>query len=267
MGVASSVDLRTLVVAYTTPRSWRERRGAALWIISCGGTVFLGLFSGLLLSTALSLLILIQDAAQPTIYELGRLPKFYEDDPYASDQWVPKQHYQLATPPPNVVVLRLEGNLNFANCERFADMVERLAYHSRTTVGVVFDAGCCPFMDMAAILQLEELVKGLATNGVQLVFANVLERPRHRLRKVLGPAQPSMRLTVDAAVVLVQTGTAPAIDEEQVVRPTMRGRRKNSLGQIHGSRLPVQEANSILGLPSSSEEHQAAKSKGGASPV
>mmetsp|Transcript_17457 Transcript_17457/g.38444 ORF Transcript_17457/g.38444 Transcript_17457/m.38444 type:complete len:151 (-) Transcript_17457:44-496(-) len=144
-------------------------------------------------------------------------------------------------------------------------MVERHAYHTPNTVGVVFDAGCCPFMDMAAILQLEELIKGLATNGVQLVFANVLERPRHRLRKVLGPAQPSMRLTVDAGVVLVQTGTAPAIEEGQVVRPTMRGRRKNSLGQIHASRLPVQEASKILGLPSSSEEHQS--SKGPVSPM
>jgi len=251
IGCSGSCDWHTLAVLYRTPKSWRQRRSVGLWLISCLGTVFLGVFSGLLLATGISLVMLIRDAAQPRMYELGKLPRFYDDDPYASESWVPRQLYSAATPEPGVIVVRLEGDLNFANSERFTDTVERLVCQNPNTTGVVFDACCCPTMDMTAVLQVEDLVRGLRSSGVRFVFANVLERPRDRLEKILHPEQPSLTISVDAAVTFALTGTTPsplqAVPEQEALTPSLRRRRPTSLGHRHAARLPVQEGETIWG--------------------
>jgi len=251
VGCAGSCDWHTLAVLYRTPKSWRQRRSVVLWLISCWGTVFFGVFSGLILAAVISLVMLIRDAAQPRMYELGKLPRFYDDDPYASESWVPRQLYSAATPEPGVIVVRLEGDLNFANSERFTDTVERLVCQNPNTTGVVFDACCCPTMDMTAVLQVEDLVRGLRSSGVRFVFANVLERPRDRLEKILHPEQPSLTISVDAAVTFALTGTTPsplqAVPEQEALTPSLRRRRPTSLGHRHAARLPVQEGETIWG--------------------
>uniref|UniRef100_A0A7S4GQJ6 STAS domain-containing protein n=1 Tax=Oxyrrhis marina TaxID=2969 RepID=A0A7S4GQJ6_OXYMA len=243
VGSLGICDWSTLGVLYRTPETWKQRRGVAIWCISFLGTIFLGVFSGLLWATGLSILMLIKDSAQPRVYELGRLPQYYEDDPYASEHWVPSQLYGHATPEEGIIVLRLEGDLNFANCERFTDLVERKVCQRGGTRAVIFDGCSCPRMDMTALMNLQDLVVGLRTSGVALVFANTLERPRKRLEKLLGGTglipQASLTFTIDEAVSFSKTQVAPPAPDKPQKR---RKVKRTNLGQFQLARLKVSES-------------------------
>jgi sulfate permease, SulP family len=206
--VAELVDVRALVALYNTytkrlgrQYGWVARPDFIAAIAALLGVLVLGTLRGLFAGIGVSLLLLIYRASRPYVAVLGRTPGpngVFRDVERHSD----------ARPLDDVVVLRIESGLYFAN----ADNVRSHILDAGTRDGVravILDAETTPFVDVSAARMLADTRDELAALGVRLVLARNVGQVRDVLRSTTGDSHLTASYpTIDSAIQAVGAAAA-----------------------------------------------------------
>lgn len=195
--VTKLVDFRTLrrYARLTTP-NLRRIYGVAAYadflaaVCAMVGVLVFDILPGLFIGVAVSVLLLLYRASRPHVAELGRT---------RDRRWVDLQRNPDALIEPEIVVLRPESGLIYANADNVAGAV-RGHLHDDTRA-VVLDTTAVPSIDITAVEMLDRLSADLDQRHIRLHFAGEIGQVRDLLSatgisSVVTDAHP----TVDAAV-------------------------------------------------------------------
>jgi MFS superfamily sulfate permease-like transporter len=164
--IAHLVDVRALRgLRRTDPTDF------VLALLCFAGVLVFGLLIGLSVAVAVSLLALVYRAYRPSSAVLGRAPGAVDDERlrYRGIE----DHPECETFP-GLVILRVDGELFFANARWFRETVRDLVRDQTPPVReVLVHAGAVPHIDTTAAATLRELVEELWQQGVELTFARV----------------------------------------------------------------------------------------------
>ena len=140
-----------------------------LAILCFGGVLVFGLLIGLAIAVGLSLLALVYRAYRPSYAVLGRAPGAVDDERlrYRGIE----DHPDVQTFP-GLVILRVDGELFFANARWFRDTVRSLVRDQTPPVReLLVHAGAVPHLDTTAATMLKELIGELRDQDIELAFA------------------------------------------------------------------------------------------------
>jgi sulfate permease, SulP family len=142
-----------------------------LALVCFAGVLVFGLLVGLAIAVVVSLLALVIRAYRPSSAVLGRAPGAIDDE--ALRYRGLDDHPDCETFP-GLVILRVDGELFFANARWFRETVRSLVRGQTPPVReVLVHAGAVPHLDTSAAAMLEELIAELQENDVELDFARV----------------------------------------------------------------------------------------------
>jgi high affinity sulfate transporter 1 len=176
---------------------WHFSRGEFLVAMAALlGVLGSGPVNGVLLGAALSIVLLLRQAARPRVVELVRVP--------GTNIFADRAHRPQDAPMPGVFVVRCESSLLYFNVEFVRDrLLELLAARTDAIRLVVLYLGTAPKVDLAGAEFLEDLHKTLKARGVTLKLADAHGEVRAALRRIgfereYGPLESGQ--TVDAIV-------------------------------------------------------------------
>jgi MFS superfamily sulfate permease-like transporter len=154
----------------------RRLRGAdqtdfLLALICFAGVLVFGLLVGLAVAVIVSLLALVFRAYRPSSAVLGRAPEAHADETLRYRGVDDNPDYETF---PGLVILRVDGELFFANARWFRETVRSLVREQTPPVReVLVHAGAVPHLDTTAAAMLKELLAELDESDVELDFARV----------------------------------------------------------------------------------------------
>lgn len=152
-----------------------------LAIICFGGVLVFGLLTGLVVAVTVSLLALVYRAYRPSSAVLGRAPEAHADEALRYRGVEDNPDYETF---PGLVILRVDGELFFANARWFRETVRSLVRDQSPPVReVLVHAGAVPHLDTTAAAMLKELVGELHESGVRLAFARTTTGLLHDLER------------------------------------------------------------------------------------
>jgi high affinity sulfate transporter 1 len=168
------------------------------------GVLVFDTLPGLFIGIGVSVLMLLYRSSRPHVAQLVRRPG-------ADTLWVDHDRAPDVAPATDIVVLRVESGLFFANADHVRDSV--LGAISADTVAVVLDAETIPSIDVTGAGMLIALRSRLSERGIQLLVAKSIGQ----VRDVVATAEPGADVpgrydTVDAAVAAARTHGAHHTD-------------------------------------------------------
>jgi len=129
----------------------------------------------------LSLLALVYRAYRPSYAVLGRAPGAVDDERL---RYRGIEDHPDAQTFPGLVILRVDGELFFANARWFRDVVRSLVRGQTPPVReLLVHAGAVPHLDTTAAEMLKSLIKELDAAGVRLAFARATTDLVHDLQR------------------------------------------------------------------------------------
>jgi MFS superfamily sulfate permease-like transporter len=142
-----------------------------LALICFAGVLVFGILTGLAIAVVVSLLGLVYRAYRPSSAVLGRAPGALDDETLRYRGVDDHPEYETF---PGLVILRIDGELFFANARWFRETVRTLVHDQTPPVReVLVHAGAVPHIDTTAAAMLKELIAELHAGGVELDFARV----------------------------------------------------------------------------------------------
>ncbi|MCH8550358.1 MAG: solute carrier family 26 protein [Natronospirillum sp.] len=161
VAVAGLLDFRIV------GRLWRVRRDdLVMWAIAFGGTLLLGVQTGILLAIVASLLWFVVRTTRPHYAVMGRLPD--------SAAYRNIDRYPEVVTYPGVLIVRFDAQFYFGNVAFLRDTLRRLEVEQATPVrAVVLDAAAVNQLDYSADVMLHELLRDYRSRGIGLFLANV----------------------------------------------------------------------------------------------
>ncbi|HEX5642631.1 MAG TPA: sulfate permease [Thermoleophilia bacterium] len=150
-------------------------------VLCFAGVLVFGLLTGLAIAVVLSLLALVYRAYRPSYAILGRAPGAVDDERlrYRGIE----DHPDVQTFP-GLVILRIDGELFFANARWFRETVRSLVHDQSPPVReVLVHAGAVPHIDTTAAAMLKGLIAELREDGVELALARVTTGLLHDLER------------------------------------------------------------------------------------
>jgi len=166
--------LAAVVIVYSVglikPAEFRSilaiRRMEFLWaLVAFGGVVLLGTLQGIVVAIIVSLVALAHQAANPEVYELRRKPGTNVFRPRSPE------HPEDETFP-GLLLLRLEGQIFFANARTAGEKTRRLIDAAQPVV-VALDLGGVPHLEYTALKMLTEAEEQERAHGVELWLVNL----------------------------------------------------------------------------------------------
>ena len=207
--VIELVDIPALIRLY---RVWTGRLGGIYgWaaradflaaVAAALGVLVFDTLPGLFIGITVSLLLLLYRSSRPHVAHLAR---------GADGAWLDVERHPDLTQDDQVVVLRVEAGLYFANADHVRAAVRSAA--SDATVGVVVDAQTAPYVDVTATEMLAQVARDLARNHVRLGVAHPIGQTRDVLRRAADQHGATITVypTIDEAVdELRRPGPPPA---------------------------------------------------------
>jgi MFS superfamily sulfate permease-like transporter len=174
-------------------------------LIALFGVLFLGILPGLLLTVALSILLLLGRQSRPQSAVLGRLP--------GTRAYLNVERHPEVETEPGLLIFRLDSPLMFINATWVRDALrERLGQAEPPARVVLFDLEFSSALDIKSLDVLAGLTTDLQQQGIELWLANVHAGVREMLdRGGLTTRIGDTRFyhTIDEAVVDFRAGAAP----------------------------------------------------------
>jgi SulP family sulfate permease len=183
-----------------------SRREFLVAMAALAGVLGSGPVNGVLLGAAISIVLLLRQAANPRVTELARVP----DTTHFADR---VRHPENDTTP-GVFVFRCEASLLYFNVEYVRDrLFELLAARQDSVRLVVFYLGVVPGIDLAGAELIADLHRTFLARGVAFRVADVHGEVRGALRRVgferdYGSLESGQ--TIDRVVSAWQLSPAPA---------------------------------------------------------
>jgi MFS superfamily sulfate permease-like transporter len=152
------------------------RKGGDAWlgVIAALGVLGFGVLFGMLLATALSMLMVLRRFARPMVSELGCLAGGHD--------FVDRRIHPEALAVPQVLVVRPEEPLFFANAEQALQSVERHARDAQARQ-VVLSLELTDELDSTSCEALGEHQRRLGQIGATLLLARLKDSPRETLQR------------------------------------------------------------------------------------
>ncbi|CAH0485178.1 unnamed protein product [Peronospora farinosa] len=196
-----------------------------VWLASFVLSCLLGVLPGLISSIFCSLIAVIYKTRRPIVSMLGEM----KDEETSETRIVDLDLYpDTARPLPDVVVIRVEGALYFANCEYIERVVEReVRKRHETDVavrGVVIDAGSIMDWDTTTIQMMKHLKSELRGQGIMLAIVNARDRLQLLLQSselLVGIVHNDARIGFKEAITAIREEKMPS-DENQALTRSSR---------------------------------------------
>ena len=157
-------------------RLWRANKSDfAAALIALLGVCLIDLLPGLLIAVGISFVLLVYRSSVPGMPTLGKLPgeRFYVSTDSAPE----------AVEPVDVIVVRLDAPLFFANVEAFHTRVSELVTASDPRpAGVVLDLETVNYVDTDGCDELQVIFEELSDRGVDCAISRLNKDGRDRLR-------------------------------------------------------------------------------------
>jgi len=175
------------VMSLVNVRAWRRirqfgRSELVAALVAFFGVLGSGPVNGVLLGAAVSVVLLLRQAARPRVTELGRIPR----TTYFADLQRDSENERL----PGVLVVRCESALLYFNVEYVREKLLALLSARGEGVGlIVFFLGSVPKIDLAGAEWLSELHRTLRARRIVLRFADAHGDVRDALQRVGFEAQ------------------------------------------------------------------------------
>jgi len=172
---------------------WQRDRLVALAAVIA--VMWFGILDGLLAAIAFSVVMLLRTLASPRLAELGRV---------GAHDYVSLARFSQATNVPDMLVLRPEEPLFFANAEPLFAQARQLVAQRSAAKLVVLSLEESPDLDSTAIESLQEFCAWLHGKGITLRIARLKDLARDALMRAnlaqLPPATALDYSSVDDAV-------------------------------------------------------------------
>ncbi len=156
---------------------WKKDR-ADFWMLFATFiiTLTLGIETGIGVGVVLSLALVIFRSTRPHVAVLGRVPQ--------SDFYRNTDRFDNLEMRPDVLVVRFDGPLYFANLNYFKDRTEQLIGDKGKELRlVVLNADSISYLDSSAVHTLAEWIKDLRNRGLRIHFTSVIGPVRDTMRK------------------------------------------------------------------------------------
>ena len=170
--VMSLVDIRAL------QHIWRFSRAEFFVAIAAlFGVLGSGPVNGVLLGAAISIVLLLRQAARPPVTELARIP--------GTAHFADRVRHPENESIPGVLVVRSEASLLYFNVEFVRErLLELLSAHTDPVRLVVFFLGAVPRIDLAGAELLADLHKTFRARGVEFRLAEANRDVRDALQRI-----------------------------------------------------------------------------------
>lgn len=146
---------------------WHSNRGDfILWAVTFAATLFVGIEQGIALGVILSLALVIYRTTKPHIAVLGRVPGtfFYRN----------VERFSNLEQRPDVLIVRFDADLYFANVNYFLDTINALAAQKGDALRVlVINAESINNLDSSGVHAIEELLRQFRQRGISVFFVSV----------------------------------------------------------------------------------------------
>ncbi|KAK1942903.1 Sulfate transporter 4.1 [Phytophthora citrophthora] len=194
-----------------------------VWLASFVLSCLLGVLPGLLSSIFCSLIAVIYKTRRPTVSMLGELT----DEETGEKRIVELDLYpDTARPLSDVVAIRVEGALYFANCEYIERVVEREVRKRHETEdvvvrGVVIDAGSIMDWDTTTIQMMKHLKAELRGQEIMLAIVNARDRLQQLLQTsefLVGIVHNDARIGFAEAIRAIREEEMPPDESQALTR-------------------------------------------------
>ncbi len=157
---------------------WRFSRAEFIVAIAAMlGVLGSGPVNGVLIGAAISIVLLLRQAARPRVVELARVP--------GTAHFADRLRHPENELVPGVLVVRCEASLLYFNVQFIRDrLLELLAARQEPVRLVVFYLGAVPGIDLAGAELLAELHATLRAQGVEFRLADAHGEVRDALRRI-----------------------------------------------------------------------------------
>lgn len=152
-----------------------DRRDLLMLVLTFSSTLVFGIVNGILLGILASIGMLIYRSSVPHIVQLGRIE--------GTNYYRNVLRFRNAEEFDDLLIIRFDSELFFANCEFFRDNVLSWAEQKPNLKKVVIDAQPLNQIDSSALYMLLELIKHFNKNNVDVVFAGVKGPVRDKFRR------------------------------------------------------------------------------------
>jgi MFS superfamily sulfate permease-like transporter len=143
-------------------------------LVAFVGVLLLGILKGVLLATAVSLLMLLAGASHPHVALLGRIP--------GSRRYSDIERHPDNEPIPGVLIFRVEGSLLYFNCDHVRDFMSGKIVSTANLRLVVCDLSNSPSVDVAGARMLVRLHQDFVAQGAALRVVEAHAKARDLLR-------------------------------------------------------------------------------------
>ena len=156
-------------------RAIRQYRSTELiWaLVAFGGVLMLGTLNGILVAVAVSVLMLMHAANHPPAYAVGRKP--------GTDTFRSLEDHPEDETFPELLIMRTEGRLNFANAPNAREKLHQLVVEYTPRV-VILECSAIPDIEYSALMVLTEAESKMARAGVSLWLVGLNPEPFQRIR-------------------------------------------------------------------------------------
>ena len=167
-----------LVDVHALQHIWRFSRAEFFVAIAAlFGVLGSGPVNGVLLGAAISIVLLLRQAARPRVIELARVP----GTTYFADRLRHPENESV----PGVLVVRCESALLYFNVEFVRErLLELLSARQDPVRLIVFFLGAVPRIDLAGAELLADLHKTFRARGVEFRLADAHGEVRDALRRI-----------------------------------------------------------------------------------
>ncbi|CAM2989683.1 SulP family inorganic anion transporter [Prescottella defluvii] len=186
--IAAVIELVDIAALRRLYGVWTERLGSiyghaaradfAAAVAAMAGVLFFDTLPGLVIGIGVSMLLLLYRASRPQVAALAK----------EGDLWVDAARHPDLPTRDDLLVLRVEAGLFFANCDHVKQRIEAMCT-DRTRV-VVLDAETSPYVDVTAAEMLMQLRDSLGRRGIELRVARDIGQFRDTLRKSAADGAP-----------------------------------------------------------------------------
>ena len=167
-------------------QAWRyQKSDGVIWLITFAGVLLMNAESGIFLGILLSLGVYLKRTSEPHIAEVGR----YQH----SDHFRNVERHSVTTCP-QLLLVRIDENLYFANSQLLDDFIQRRLQQSADVRHVVLIGSAINHIDFDGYESLRQLITRLNEQSIQLHLAEfkgpVMDQLQHSdLLKHLAPGQ------------------------------------------------------------------------------
>ncbi|MFC9894549.1 SulP family inorganic anion transporter [Nocardia sp. NPDC127579] len=210
--IAAVIELVDFAALRRLYRVWTERLGSIYGraaradflgaVAAMVGVLLFDTLPGLLIGIGISMLLLVYRASQPHVARLAGQGAL----------WLDAEHHPDLPRRPDLLVVRVESGLFFANADYVRERIEALCT-DRTRL-VVLDAETSPTIDVTAAAMLEALRESLSRRGIDFRIAHSIAQFGDELDSAGAGDRLTVYPTVEAAIADLPAETTREADDE-----------------------------------------------------